>query len=440
MPIRPSSPESLTEEAVFTYLDERAFRSCPQPRLGIEVEWLTQRSPAADHDQSVQGGRCDDSASLQLTDLHNAIGTAKPALHGSVSLEPGGQVEISSQPHSNIDAVFDETAQDVTRVRSQLAQHELELLGSGYHPTRAPERILKLPRYEAMEHYFTQSGACSDSLVGPSMMCNTASVQINVDVPSEDHIDNRWRLAHALGPLLTATFANSPLAGGTPTGWKSTRMAVWHGIDPSRTMPVNQGVSPARDWAHYSLDASVMLMRKPDGTYLPPRNNLTFRDWLRSDAGSHTSINADPRAGTHQPSLDDFAYHLTTLFPPVRPRGWLELRMVDMQDGLYWMVAPAIVAALFFSDSAADAVFDIAQAANTSESQQETWQDAAQHGLSLPGFAAASAQCFDIALEALVDHDVSPTLHALVAEYADRYVRRGLTPADEILNQFNNSR
>ncbi len=160
--------------------------------------------------------------------------------------------------------------------------------------------------------------------------CRTLRRSLAADVAR----DRRWRLAHDLGPVLAASFANSPLAHGVPTGWRSTRLAVWFDVDPGRSAPVVTSAPGPRSWADYALAARVMLMRCSDDEHRPLKEDLAFSDWI---------------AEGHElgwPTPEDLEYHLTTLFPPVRPRRWLELRMIDALPDPWWQVPVAVAAVL----------------------------------------------------------------------------------------------
>ncbi|MBX6769008.1 MAG: hypothetical protein IRY90_17975, partial [Actinomadura rubrobrunea] len=240
----------------------------------------------------------------------------------------------------------------------------------------------------------------------------SASVQVCLDIGADAaDADRRWRLAHALGPVLVAAFANSPVRAGRRTGLRSTRQAVWAALDPCRTGPVlrpGADGDPAEAWARYALDARVMVMRTDDGGWVADPG-MTFREWL--DGG--------------RPTLDDLVYHLSTLFPPVRPRGWLELRMIDALPGAYWAV-PVAVATALLDDARASAVAEAA-----TEPVADQWDAAARSALADPDLAKATRACFHAALDAL------PRLGAghlipLVEEYTSRYVERGRCPADDI--------
>jgi glutamate--cysteine ligase len=211
--------------------------------------------------------------------------------------------------------------------------------------------------------------------------------------------------------VLVAAFANSPLQLGRRTGLRSTRQAIWAGLDPGRTLPVLNGTAdPAAAWAEYALDARVMLRRDPRGGWIADPG-VTFREWLAQG----------------EPTVDDLNYHLSTLFPPVRPRGWLELRMIDALPEPYWPVPVAVAAALLDDPVAAD----VARAAT--EPVAERWAEAARNALTDPALALAARTCFAAAHAALLRQGAAD-LARLVADYADRYVERGRCPADDVID------
>src|SRR5512146_595638 len=274
--------------------------------------------------------------------------TARPGVLPSGALlttEPGGQLELSSQPADSLADLVDATAGDLAALRAALAADGLELAGIGLDPLRLPRRVLTLPRYAAMEEYFDRGGPW-----GRQMMCGTASVQVCLDAGDDsdgpDGYRWRWRLLHAAGPVLVAAFANSPLRDGKPTGWVSARQQVWTRMDPGRTRPPRMNGDPRGAWASYALDADLMCVRNPDSGDWSAPPGVTLRDWIR--AGLRGSGRGRPR----HPTASDVEYHLSTLFPPVRPRGHFELRMIDAQRGDGWLVPLAVTTALL-SDAAA---------------------------------------------------------------------------------------
>ena len=222
-----------------------------------------------------------------------------------------------------------------------------------------------------MEHYFDAHWP-----EGRTMMRNTASIQVNLDIGRELEIEMRWKRAHDLGPVLAAAFANSPLdAYGSPTGWRSTRLAVWQAIDPERTdSAFVPGLDARSSWTRYTLDAPVMMIRSDDAACTPLDVRMPFGAWI---------------ANGHElgwPTIEDFDYHLTTLFPPVRPRGWLEFRMIDALPDRWWPVAVAVATTLLDDAEAADT------AARAVASTRGCWIAAARDGLADPALRAAAAR------------------------------------------------
>jgi glutamate--cysteine ligase len=261
-----------------------------------------------------------------------------------------------------------------------------------------------------MERFFDRQGRS-----GRLMMCNTAAIQLNVGLGAAAGVDTRWRLANLLGPVLIASFANSPLADGRPTGWRSSRLRAWWALDPSRSAPVGTDGDPVAQWTSYALDARVMLIRR-NGRYHAPEPALTFARWIHE--GHELGA----------PTADDLAYHLTTLFPPVRPRGWLELRMFDALPTPFWQVAVAVTAALLRDADLAPEVERAVVGTN------QLWVDAAQLGLGHPALRAAAVEVFELAIGCLEQADDH---HAdLAALYLDRWVARGRCPADDRLDQW----
>jgi glutamate--cysteine ligase len=371
----------LTLDDVYEHINGVCFKTGPPGQVGAETEWFVvdPRNP----DRHVRIDR--------LRALMDAAGP--PPAGSRVTYEPGGQLELSSLPHRGVVAARAALAEDIAHVRRHLAAAGLELAGRGVdlRNLRAPLFQLDEGRYRCMRAYFGEAGL--------AMMCATASLQICLDIGADDKdAARRWRLAHALGPVLVAAFANSPTGCG-----RSSRQVIWEALDRGRTAPV-VGEDPVTAWAEYALDARVMLLR--DGWVPDP--GMTFREWL----------------ATGRPDAGDLAYHLTTLFPPVRPQGWLELRMIDALPEPYWPVPIAVVAALIEDPLAADV------AAEAAEPAADRWRRAARDGLTDPVLARAALRCFAAARDAL-PRIGAESLVPLVDEYTERYVARGRCPADD---------
>jgi glutamate--cysteine ligase len=466
--------QELSETDAEKQIGAICFKTGPPETIGAELEWLV--SDLADPSATVPIERIQEI----LSDLERP-GTLPGA--GLLTLEPGGQVELSTAPATGLSNCITAASADMTVLHKAFSSAGLVLAGHGLDPARPPRRVLDLPRYAAMEEYFDRRGGW-----GKLMMCSTASVQVCVDAGMDEDGTSgypfRWRLLHALSPILVAAFANSPLRLGRPTGWKCTRQLIWSRLDPCRTHAppgaeptarhcsgarradqrrIEAGADPRREWISYALDAEVLCLRRPDGEPWTVPTGLTFRDWLRgTDAGTGT--------GQRRPTADDLSYHLSTLFPPVRARGHLELRMIDAQRGSDgWIVPVAVVAALVDDPVAAEAAMAAAEpiwqvpvqkprrasrsgsparredafqagrraASNLSRSGHSDgpWLRAARLGPADPAIATAIRECFGAAAAALARAGTSPQITKLVADFTERYVDRGRCPADDMLEE-----
>jgi glutamate--cysteine ligase len=375
--------------------DARARRS-----VGIELEWLTSyRDP---HTRLTQ-----DQAEALMADVTPLPGGSR------LTLEPGGQLELSSARFDSIEDATAAMATDLFVLDQACASRRIELIALGADPLRSPTRILDAPRYAAMESYFDH-----DSWAGRTMMCNTASIQLNIGLGDPRDTVERWLLAHALGPTLIACFANSPFANGAPSGWQSTRLRSWWTLDPTRASPPALHGDPIERWIEYALDARVMLVRSGPDEHHPITEPLTFGAWL---------------ARGHElgwPTIDDFAYHLTTLFPPVRPRGWYELRVIDALPTPFWNVAVAVTHRLLDDPACAE------PARRAVAGTEHLWVDAAQLGLAHPALNRAARDLFELALQSFAHSSPESAFLDVVSGYHDRWVARGRTPADDRLDAW----
>ncbi|MEU3143001.1 MULTISPECIES: ergothioneine biosynthesis glutamate--cysteine ligase EgtA [unclassified Streptomyces] len=404
---------AVTEAEVEALVRGICFKTGPPRRLGVEVEWLVHelRTPQL----PVTPERLE-AAYAALRTVH---------LDSALTVEPGGQLELSSQPAASLMECVGTVRADLDAVRAVLREDGLGLVGLGHDPWHTPRRFLREPRYDAMEACLDRTGPA-----GRAMMCASASVQVCLDAGYEEpgplgHV-RRWWLAHQLGAVLVAAFANSPLAGHRPTGWLSTRQLRWTQIGAGRAGGPVLDSDPRGAWARHVLDAPVMCVRQDGGPWDVPEG-LTFREWTRSGV---------PRA----PTREDLDYHVSTLFPPVRPRGHLELRMIDAQPGDDgWVVPLAVTTALFDDPEAAEtayrAVKPLAErTCGRPAPHNPLWRDAARGGLADPELREVAAVCFAAALRALPGLGATTDVVEAVAAHQDRYVARGRCPADDTLD------
>ncbi|MDH6514884.1 glutamate--cysteine ligase [Streptomyces sp. SAI-135] len=409
---------SLPEAELEALVRGICFKTGPPRRIGVEVEWLVHE--LRDPRLPVTPER--------LAAAYAALRTVP--LKAALTVEPGGQLELSSQPADSLMECIGTVSADLAAVRAALAEHGLGLVGLGHDPWHPPRRYLREPRYDAMETCLDRTGPA-----GRAMMCTSASVQVCVDAGYEEPgplgLGRRWWLAHQLGPVLVAAFANSPLARSEPTGWLSTRQLRWTQIGKGRAGGPSLDTDPRTAWARHVLDAPVMCLRRDSGPWDVPEG-LTFREWARSGT---------PR----QPTREDLDYHVSTLFPPVRPRGHLELRMIDAQPGEDgWIVPLALTAALFDDPEAAETAYRVVKplaerTLSLPAPHNPLWNDAARHGLADPELHGAAIACFAAALEALPRLGATTGVTDAVGAYLHRYVIRGRCPADDLLDRTHGS-
>jgi glutamate--cysteine ligase len=403
---------ALREDDAEDLLRGIAFKTGPPRTVGVELEWLV-------HDLH------DPENPVPTRRLEEAFdGLRSLPLRSALTFEPGGQLELSSQPAASLMECVTSASADLDAVRPALRTAGLALSGIGQDPWHSPRRMLRAPRYDAMETYLDRIGPA-----GRAMMRTTASVQVCLDAGHEEPgplgYGRRWQLAHLLGAVLVAAFANSPMEARRDTGWRSHRQAVWSALDPARTSAPRGGGDPRAAWARHALDAPVMCVRSPEGPWAVPVEGFSFRDWIRS---------GQPRP----PVRTDLDYHLTTLFPPVRPRGHLEFRMIDAQPGDDgWVVPLAVTTALFDDPEAAETVYrtvkTLAETAGALPAPGNLlWDNAARYGLADPELRSAAESCFATALEALPRIGATRAVQDAVASFNDRYVLRGRCPADDL--------
>ncbi len=394
----PGEPELSGAADAADYITERCLTDAPLGRVGLEIE-----------------AHCFDPADPHRRPGWTEIGdvlASLPALPGgsAVTVEPGGAVELSSPPLAGAAAAIEAMAADQDVLRAVFADAGLGLVRLGADPLRPAARVNPGARYAAMEQFFAASHTGS---AGAAMMTSTASIQLNLDAGPRSGWADRVRLAHALGPTMVAIAANSPLLGGEFSGWRSTRQRVWSRLDSARCGPVLglDGADPAADWSRYALKAPVMLVNAPEAS--PVSRYVPFADW------------ADGRVllGGRRAGIEDLDYHLTTLFPPVRPRGWLEIRYLDSVDDALWPAIVFTLATLLDDPAAADGAAEAVQPVATA------WDAAARTGLADPRLHRAAGRCLEL---------VAGRAPASLRDGMDRLVgmvERGRCPADDVADE-----
>jgi glutamate--cysteine ligase len=364
------------------------FKHGPPRLLGVELEWTVHHGsdPRRPLDANLLSRALGAHAPHTLNpDLDSTDQLPLPA--GSlITVEPGGQVEISTPPTGSAADLISVATTDAAALANLLERCGLVLGPHGTDSHRPPRRLLQVPRYEAMQSAF--------DLIGPEgsrMMCSTASMQVCLDAGEADQVAVRWQAAHAVGPVLVALFANSPSLNGRRTGWASSRLRATLGTCPPFTLPPEPTDDPAGQWARLAMGAPVICIRGDGPSWAAPPG-LTFAAWI-----------ADPGRVGRRPTRDDLDYHLSTLFPPVRPKGYLEIRYLDSQPGSRWVTPFALLAALMARPSTIDQVLDLTQ------SSAQRWVEAARDGLDDRVLAATAGRVVQLGAGVLGHLDLTET-------------------------------
>lgn len=371
----PAPARFADRAAAEAYVASVCFKHGPPRLYGVELEWTVHHAedPAQVLDRHRLAAALGDHAPPTLV----PDSPQRPLPSGTpLTVEPGGQVEISTPPCTSLPDLFRTVAQDIAHLTAMLADQGLVLGDRGADPHRGPTRMLRVPRYAAMEHAF--------GLLGPdgiSMMCCTAGLQVCIDFGEQKHLQDRWAAVHRLGPVLNALFANSPTTGGLHTGWASSRMRTLYGTDPVRTRPSAVCADPAAAYARRVLDTPVIVVRGPSSNWVPPRP-LTFAQWIDG-------------ALDRVPTSDDLDYHLSLMFPPVRPRGYMEIRYLDTPAPGGWIAPSALLVALFSDPSVVDGVLA------ATERAAGRWLAAARYGMADERVARAARDVVALGVEAL---------------------------------------
>ncbi|HYV18646.1 MAG TPA: glutamate-cysteine ligase family protein [Verrucomicrobiae bacterium] len=271
------------------------------------------------------------------------------ARHGAtrLTLEPGCQLEMSGGVHTDLDAAQRELFFYLDAVETASAPLGLLWMGVGMQPFTALDALPWFPkkRYGVMRDYLPRHGTR-----GLTMMKQTACIQVNLDYSNEADAMDKMRAAMGLTPMVTALFANSPLTGGAPNGFLSARAWAWRDTDNDRCglLPfVFRDKAGFGDYLDYALDVPLFFVVR-DGRYLSG-NGKTFRDWI------HGRLAGAP------PTLDDFETHLTTLFPEVRLKHYIELRGADSGDPRAVMALGALWKGLLYDPAARASAWGLVQ-------------------------------------------------------------------------------
>ncbi len=367
-----------------------------------------------------------------IEDAGALIGLFDPAGGGAISLEPGGQFELSGAPLETVHQTAAELDLHLEQVKEVAAPHDIGFLGLGMSPrwSLAQTPVMPKSRYKIMTRYMPQVGTR-----GLDMMYRTCTVQVNLDFGSEADMVKKLRVCLALQPLATALFANSPFTEGRPNGRLSERSEIWRDTDNNRAgmlpFAFEDGMGYER-YVDYALQVPMYFVKRGE----------TYHDVAGADFRALLEGRL-PQLPGEQATMSDWANHLSTIFPEVRLKRFLEMRGGDVGGRDHIVAFSAFFVGLIYDDAALDAAWDLVKGWDARQRQQLR-DDAPALGL---GAAIAGTSLRDIAREALAisrhglarrrrldgkGHDETVHLDILDARLAS-----GRVAAQEWLERFN---
>ncbi|MDA8739855.1 glutamate--cysteine ligase [Rhodobacteraceae bacterium] len=381
---------------------------------------------------TVLEGLRDEYGWAPILEAGNLIGLSKNG--ANVSLEPGGQLELSGAPLETIHETCDEVNTHLREVRLVADRVGVGFIGLGAAPTWNHEDMPVMPkgRYKLMTDYMDKVGS-----MGKSMMYRTCTVQVNLDFGSEADMVQKMRVALALQPVATALFANSPFFEGKPNGHQSWRSRIWRDLDADRTgmLPfVFEGGFGFEAWVDYALDVPMYFVYR-DGKYLNALGQ-SFRDFLKGQL---------PALPGQIPTLGDWADHLTTIFPEARVKQFIEMRGADGGPWRRLCALPAFWVGLCYDQTTLDAAWDLVKDWDA-ETRENLRVAASQNGLnaSVDGIEllALSKEVVALAHQGLESRArkganglLANETHFLNALHDT--LTSGKSPADELIELYN---
>ena len=367
-----------------------------------------------------------------IVDAGNLIGLADDKGGGAISLEPGGQFELSGAPLANVHETAAELAHHLARLKTIADPLGIGFLGLGFSPQWSLAQTPMMPkrRYEIMKNYMPKVGTR-----GLDMMFRTSTVQVNLDFASEADMVKKLKVSLALQPIATALFANSPFKEGAASGLLSERSEVWRDTDNQRAGMLPFAFDPGMGferYVDYALDVPMYFVKRGD-TYHNVAG-MSFRDLLAGKLASLPGVHA---------TLSDWVNHVGTIFPEVRLKRYLEMRGADCGSSAHLNALPALFTGLLYNDVALDGAWELVKHWRADE-RQKLRDDVPKLALKAE-IAGRSAR--DIARDMLalaraglthrarLDGQGRDEAHFL--DCLDAIVDSGRTAADDLLARFN---
>ena len=365
----------------------------------------------------------------------NLIALKRPAAEGAlsatVSLEPGGQFELSGAPVRTVHDTGAETHEHLEQVLAVGGPLRIGFLGVGFSPNWTLDETPRMPkqRYQVMTRYMPLVGKR-----GLDMMYRTATIQVNLDFADEADMVRKFRVSLALQPVVTAIFACSPFTEGRPNGFLSMRSEVWRDTDRARTGMLPFVFEPGMGferYVDYALDVPMYFVYR-DGRYIDAAG-ASFRDFLAGRL---------PQLSGELPTEDDWSDHLTTLFPEVRMKRFLEMRGADGGRWRRICALPALWTGLLYDRAALDAAWELVK--DWTAEERQALRDGVPKTALRTKFRTGTV--LDVARQALAIAEAGLQRRAftnakgederIFLEPVAAILREGMTPADEILLRY----
>ncbi len=348
----------------------------------------------------------------------------------SITLEPGGQFELSGENFTTIQETYHETRKHFQELNEICREYHFFSLPMGVDPLSNLAEVPWIPkeRYRWMRSYMPGKGE-----LGLEMMANTASIQVNLDYASEADMIKKMRVSQALQPIVTAIFANSPFSNGKPNGYLSYRSHIWNNTDPDRCgfLPfIFDDDFGFERWVDYLLDVRMYYIHR-DGKYLPA-NNLTFKEFFQ---GKHTL----------QPRLADWETHVSTVFPDVRLKQFIEMRGADASCVSHIAALSALWVGLLYDSQSLEEAYELISEWDVGTMQEVRAQVPVKALKAASGKLHAgtvSKQIYRIALDGLTrraeQRDIEDESRFLAP--VRQITETGVTQAEELLQRYKNDK
>jgi glutamate--cysteine ligase len=346
----------------------------------------------------------------------------------SITLEPGGQVELSGELCDSVHCAAAEFAEHIDQIVTVGDQLDIAFLGLGMQPMTRVAQFERVPkkRYGIMWPYMARVGT-----LGQRMMSQTATVQVNLDYADEADAMRKMRLGMGLDPLLTAMFANSPLSDGDLNGFASLRAHIWSDTDNARCGLLPFVFNPSagfEDYVEWALDVPMYFIVR-DGAWVDMTAH-SFRAYLRDGYQGRRA------------TMADWSAHLTTLFPQARLKGYIELRSIDSQAPEMMLAVPALAKGIFYTDDCLLAAWDLVKKWSWEE-RQALWQavprQALQARVGRHKLADIAPELVKIAGEGLrrqAQRNAAGEDESIYLERLEALVKRGRCPADAVIEHW----